>query len=154
MRKMINGYFSLEAALILPMVLWIILSMVYLLLFQYNRCLMEQDTGILALRGAVMQVQNNEDRVIRLSKMVEEMNSEKYMAWEMGKVGIATGKGMVTVEQLGQMKVPFKREDKEDMWWSTSVCYKNHVIFPMTFIRTYRRFTEQEKRRETEVGET
>lgn len=152
MKKTVQGYFSVEAALILPLVLSVILLIVYLLFFQYNRCLMEQDMGILALRGAVMQVQDNVHRVEQLREMAEEANEGKYLAWEMGEVHLTVGKGRVIVERLGQMKVPFRKEDKEEVWWSTVAKYEDQIVSPVTFIRTYRRLVESGKRSKAGEG--
>ena len=55
MRRKVDGFFTVEAAMVLSITLSAILLIIYLLFFQYNRCLMEQDMGTLALRGAVMQ---------------------------------------------------------------------------------------------------
>ena len=40
--KAVKGYFTIEAALILPFVTGVILVILYLLFFQYNRCLLVQ----------------------------------------------------------------------------------------------------------------
>ena len=47
-----EGYLTLEAALILPMLIAAILFVIYMLVFQYNRCLLEQDLGAMALWGS------------------------------------------------------------------------------------------------------
>ena len=47
--KKAGAYLTVEAALILPMVLGVIILVIYLLFFQYDRCLMEQNVGKLAL---------------------------------------------------------------------------------------------------------
>lgn len=145
-----EGYFSLEAALVFPVVLWVILFVIYLLFFQYNRCLMEQDLGILALRGARMQAEDNTDRIQELRKMEEETDSKMYFAWEMGRSNLSAGKGKITVEQQGKIKVPFINPGEG--WWSAGVSYENHVISPVVYIRTYRRLVKVEKGDETEGG--
>jgi len=152
MKKTVEGYFSAEAALILPMVLSVILLIVYLLFFQYNRCLMEQDMGILALRGAVMQAEDNGVRAQQLSKMAEEMNVGKYLAWEMGEVHLTVGKGKVIVERLGKIKSPFMQEGQGEVWWSTGAKYEDQIISPVTVIRTYRRLVESGKKSKTGEG--
>lgn len=152
MKKTIEGYFSLEAALVLPMVLWVILFIVYLLFFQYNRCLMEQDMGILALRGALIQAENNTHRVEELKKTAEEMDYKKYIAWETEGCHISSGQGKVSVQQRGQIMVPFRWNNEEQAWWSTTVSYENKLISPVTFIRTCRRLKADDEPVETEEG--
>lgn len=45
MKKESDAYFTVEAAILYPIILSVILLMTYLLLFQYDRCLLEQDIG-------------------------------------------------------------------------------------------------------------
>lgn len=151
MKKRVKGYFSVEAALILPVVLSVILMIVYLLFFQYNRCLMEQDMGILALRGAVMQIDDNRKRVQRLNEMTKEMHSEKYLAWETEEIHLTVGKGKVAVEQGGKIKSPFQQEGKEE-WWSAVAKYENRIMCPVTYIRAYRSLAEAGNSSATEEG--
>ena len=47
-----NAYFTVEAALVFSITISVILFVVYLLLFQYDRCLLEQDMGAMALWGS------------------------------------------------------------------------------------------------------
>lgn len=44
-RKYYRAYFTVEAAVLYPVVLGVVLLMMYLLFFQYDRCLLEQDMG-------------------------------------------------------------------------------------------------------------
>jgi len=150
LKKTLEGYFSLEAALVFPMVLWVILFIIYLLFFQYDRCLMEQDMGILALRGTRIQAEDNADRIQRLRKMEEETNSKKYYAWEMERSNLSAGKGKVSVERQGKIKIPFINSGEG--WWSAGASYEHHMISPVTFIRAYRRLEKIEEGNESEEG--
>lgn len=49
-----NAYFTVEAALVLPIVIAALLFVIYMMLFQYDRCLLEQDMGAIALWGALV----------------------------------------------------------------------------------------------------
>ena len=50
-----NAYFTVEAALVLPVVIGAILFVIYMMLFQYDRCLLEQDIGGIALWGSIVE---------------------------------------------------------------------------------------------------
>ena len=41
-----NAYFTVEAALIIPLVLGILVFLIFIMFYQYDRCLLEQDIGI------------------------------------------------------------------------------------------------------------
>ena len=55
-----NAYFTVEAALVVPVVMGTMLFVIYMLLFQYNRCLMEQDIGAMVIWGSNMEVSDDE----------------------------------------------------------------------------------------------
>lgn len=133
MRRSVEGYFTVEAAMVMPMILITILSVVYLLFFQYNRCLMEQDVGVLALRGAALQTEDNEDRIRRLREAAEDVYCEKYIVWESDEIQLKQEKGKLYVQQCGRLKIA-----GYDTWKATAI-YENHVILPISFIRNYRR---------------
>ena len=133
-KRKIDGYFTLEAALILPMVLAVILFVLYLLFFQYNRCLMEQDMGILALRGALMQTEDHDDRIRQLREMTAKQDWDKYLAWEMEEVTLSAGQGKMSVMRKGQIRTPFRGEGAA-AGFSTVAAYENHILSPATFVR-------------------
>ena len=55
-----TAYFTVEAAMVFPIVLSTVLFIIYTMFFQYDRCLLEQDIGVIALRGAAMQINDKE----------------------------------------------------------------------------------------------
>ena len=50
MSKKLKGYFSIEASMILPMVLFLYLMIILAALFMYCRCAISQDTFLLSMR--------------------------------------------------------------------------------------------------------
>lgn len=51
MRKKYNGYFTVEFAFILPIILFIYLLIIFSAMFLYCRCLISQDEFLLSMRG-------------------------------------------------------------------------------------------------------
>lgn len=142
MKREIEGYFTVEAAMVLPMVLLTIVLIIYLLFFQYNRCLMEQDIGILALRGAALQAGDNEDRMQQLKEEAAGLYSEKYIAWDGGEIVLRLEKGKIYAERSGQINFPFRGGFlEENQIWTMAVTYENHIISPVSFIRSYRKIS-------------
>ncbi len=138
--KEIEGYFTVEAAMILPMVLMTIVLIMYLLFFQYNRCLMEQDIGILTLRGIALQVEDNQDRMKQLKEQAAGLYDEKYIAWENSEIELTLEKGTICVEQSGWIKFPFWGGIfKENRVWTTSVIDEKQIISPVSFVRNCRK---------------
>lgn len=55
MKSRENAYFTVEAAMVMPIVVFVIALLIYLGLFQYDRCLREQDMGMQTLRSTENQ---------------------------------------------------------------------------------------------------
>ena len=55
-----NAYMTVEAALLFPFVIGSILFVIYMLFFQYDRCLLDQDMGAMALWGSTIQNSDTE----------------------------------------------------------------------------------------------
>ena len=139
MRKL-KGYFTVEAALVLPLIFVLIQFIIYLLFFQYNRCLQELNTGVLTLRGTAMKAENNEERIIQLRKEAEELSCEKYIAWESEPVELKIEKGKIFIVQRGQLRFPFwKNLGSVQQRWSTVASCENYLISPTSFIRNCRK---------------
>lgn len=134
----LEGYFTVEAAMVLPMVCVVVILIVYLWFFQYNRCLMEQDMGVLALRGAAMQGDNTE-RIDKLREQADTLYTEKYIAWDRGEIALAIGHGVVTVEQTGSIRLPFGKSAGGANAAEVTVSYENHLVSPVSFVRNYRK---------------
>lgn len=136
----IGGYFTVEAAMVLPIVLFSIALVICLLIFQYNRCLMEQDVGTLALRGAGIQAADPQDRMEKFMQQADTTDQKKYIGWENSAPNIELGKGKVRVEQRGEMIFVLSQrpENSGSVWMAGTFC-ENHIISPVSFIRNYRK---------------
>lgn len=143
MTRKVRAYFTVEAALILPMALGVIVLIMYLWFFQYDRCLLEQDAGILALRGTVIEAENPQKRVQLLTKEAEQMYQDKYIAWEDAKVAITMKQGKIQVKKEGALRFPFQglAFEKGKNIWETEAVYENRILTPTSVIRYYRKLT-------------
>lgn len=135
----VGAYFTVEAVLILPIVLGVILLIIYLWFFQYDRCLMEQDIGALALRGAALEAADNENRVRALKDYANEMYLEKYIAWNQELAAIKMQQRKITVGGKGSLNFPFKGLNfwNNENVWESAAEYKNTVLSPETVVRNY-----------------
>lgn len=138
--KKIDAYLTVEAALVLPMVLGAVLLVIYLLFFQYDRCLMEQNVGKLAMRGCTFQAANSEEIVARIVAQSRQAD-ERFFAWKLGAVKVTIKGNRVRVERSGELEFPFKRFVfwKTDSTWQSRIVYENHRIKPVEFIRNCRK---------------
>ena len=70
--KRIKAYFTVEAALILPLIIGTIVYIICFLLFWYNRCVMEQEIAVYAVKGAQSRIEEPEQLRIFLEECKEE----------------------------------------------------------------------------------
>ncbi len=141
MRKKTGAFFTAEAAMVLPMVLGVIVMIIYLLFFQYDRCLSEQDMGALSLYGATVDAKDNEERIRLLVARRNELYENKYIAWTGGEVNMKLEKGKVLVDRSGELLFPFAGGNRwvgRDIW-DISVRYENTVLSPASMIRKWRK---------------
>ena len=76
-RKNYKAYFTVEAAVLDPIVLGVIVLMTYLLFFQYDRCLLEQDMGRAAVRSGSRWMQKKEELNRQLQEKDMFFDTEK-----------------------------------------------------------------------------
>lgn len=136
-----NAYFTVEAAMVLPIVLGVIVLLIYLVLFQYNRCLMEQDMGALALKGCMSCEEDKEALLRELKGYADELYQEKYIAWEQDDVKIELSGNEVEVSQKGLLKFPFAGwvGGNISSGWDAGITYTNQKVNPVDYLRAYRK---------------
>lgn len=147
MKKWIDAYFTVEAALIIPLVMAVIIFLMYMMFYQYNRCLMEQDLGVLLIKGSVWEVESAKDRVQSISANEEKRNYDKYLIWEKGVVTAVQEKGKLTVSQRGQLMFPFAgwQIKGADRVWMSEAEYKSKLLSPTFFVRSCRKIIRDTK---------
>ncbi|MBQ2804010.1 MAG: hypothetical protein IJF07_08950, partial [Lachnospiraceae bacterium] len=102
-----NGYFTVEAALVLPIVLGVNLLIIYMLFFQYDRCLLEFDIGIVILRGVNLQTENKDELQRQINSLAKSIDWERYIAWETDKLYTKVEGTDITVQGSGRLCFPF-----------------------------------------------
>ncbi len=136
-----GAYFTVEAAMVLPMVIGVLVLQVYLMLFQYDRCLMELDAGTLALRGCTIQEEDKETLMQCLLENAALLDEEKYLSWINNDEQIELTGGKVCVRKSGNLYFPFSELQigSANEYWSATAEYENRCISPVSFIRTWRK---------------
>lgn len=80
MCKKLRGYFSIEASVILPMVLFLYLMIILAALFMYCRCAISQDAFLLSMRAGRFTLGENEyGEVIYGEEKVEKWAADDYV---------------------------------------------------------------------------
>lgn len=132
-----NAYFTVEAALIFPLALGTVLFIVYMLLFQYDRCLMEQDLGALALWGSRVKAEDSEDLQNLIQKRTSEIYRDKYAVWKMLALDAKLEHNRFEVTGKGQLTFPVPDINfwNRDNVWKAEADYHFWRISPVDFVR-------------------
>lgn len=140
MKRKLEAYLTVEASLILSIVVGVILLMVYLLFFQYDRCLMEHTTGVLGVRGCTLPLTDKECLLTELMEYGEQKDG-RYLAWDMEKVIVQLKGNSVFVRRDGKLRFPFRSMMfwSGDAEWESSIAFKNYRVEPVNFIRSCRK---------------
>lgn len=141
--KRISAYFTVEASLVLTLVIGVVLWLVYLMFYQYDRCLADQDMGALALKGCTLQAEDKEALMGQLEAYASQLDLEKYIAWEQEKIEIELKENKVRVGQAGRILFPFAGAGGQEgeTEWKTESVFENRRVSPVAFLRTYRKIT-------------
>jgi hypothetical protein len=79
MKTFTKAYFTVEAALIMPIVLAVHVFILYALSFLYNRALFEQDILALTLRGGISQEEHIQNRIYEMEQETAKIYWDKYL---------------------------------------------------------------------------
>ncbi|MDE5589231.1 MAG: hypothetical protein K2J60_08850 [Acetatifactor sp.] len=140
-----NAYFTVEAALVLPLVIGALIFTVFLFIFQYDRCLLEQDINMLAVCAGTATAENSEALEEIIRKKASEVFMDKYAAWTMNDLQIAVKGSRVSVRGGGYLTLPlpewnFFRQENE---WEARTLRETLRISPADYIRLYRKIKDE-----------
>ena len=129
----IGGYFTVEASLVLPIVIASIVFIVYVLLYWYNRCLMDQDTAMLAMQAVIREQGTLEETGREVKAWKEQNMTEKYVGWQMGELVLTQGRGRIKASREGKLVT-------DHSLWQAYSSYENRILHPAAFLRLCRRW--------------
>ena len=139
-----NAYFTVEAALVLPLVISAMLLVTYLFCYQYDRCLLGQDMGSLALwssAAASGYVGDTEELSKLLKQRAADIYQGKYVAWKSTDVVVRLEKNQITVFGSGELTFPVPGWN---LWndsnnWEAKTSFQHSRRSPVYYIRQYRK---------------
>lgn len=136
-----NAYFTVEAALILPLVMSAVLMEIFLLMFQYDRCVLEQDVNRITIYAASVAGDTTEELEQKIRSRMEIISMEKYLAWSMEMLQLEMVRGNVEVNGAGSFGLPLTEWNlfTGESAWGAGVKRKAIKVSPTDFIRLYRK---------------
>lgn len=142
-----GAYFTVEATLVLPLVMSAILLNIYLFCFQYDRCLMEQDLGSLILWCSEVRLENAdtlEEQEEKIQNWAAEIYRDKYVAWELTTVDVRMEQNQISVVGRGELTFPVPGWNfwNDINLWKEEVIYESRSISPVFYIRQLRKLND------------
>ena len=130
--KRIKAYFTVEAALILPLIIGTIVYIICFLLFWYNRCVMEQEIAVYAVKGAQSRIEEPEQLRIFLEECKAEYLSDQYVGWEMENPVYAMENREWKLKRKGSLF-------GEEANWKAEAVFECRWIYPADYLRLSRK---------------
>ena len=123
-----KGSYTIEAAIIIPITLFLILVMISLSFSLYNRCSMERATAVSALRGSEEIFSDNAARYNKISQTIDEVLCFNLLSEsEMNKNIKIKGNSIVVI---------LEAKEKNNTFTTYS---GKKAINPVLWIRTFRK---------------
>lgn len=83
-----RGYFSLEAALILPFVLGVILLVMRIWFFRYDHVLQDMDTCAVVIRASEQTDMTPDEKASYVVSQMQGRYKDAYIAWNFGDLNV------------------------------------------------------------------
>ena len=128
----IEAYFTVEASLVMPVVIGSVIFVICFLLYWYNRCLMEQDLSVMAVKASQSEAKTPEELGQDLRGWRGKGMKEKHYAWEMSEVSMSKEKNWITLQRNGRLLMG-------DRIWRADASGKASQIDPSSLLRVIRR---------------
>ncbi|MBR4831614.1 MAG: hypothetical protein IKZ97_03205 [Butyrivibrio sp.] len=135
-----KGYMTLEATLVVPMIICVFALLIYFSYYLYGRCILSQDTYILAFRASV----SGEAAEAVVSEKKERVMGRKYFGAEKPSVSVSTAGKDIRV--YGKTKVRSRAMGnyflKPKAGWDYEAAGKARKLEQVKHVRTVKRLKD------------
>ena len=121
--KDISAYMTVEVSLLFPIIVMVILCVIYLAFYSYNKALAFQNAGICALYGK-NGLEETEDKewVEKMYRVLQLINKGQFMAALNLKQQVSIENSHIVISQEGNVKIPiFNQEIMSKLSFSEKV---------------------------------
>lgn len=135
--KWFEGNFTIEMSIILPLILLIICSMLYLLFFLYDESCVQQIGYLAALRGT-KQIGDEEEKIKTTDSYCTKMQEEYLWAVKNNEVTIECQGSNISVLLTGQVFTPLGNKFFQNTWtYQIKESAENYK--PVHLVRQYKK---------------
>lgn len=136
------GYMTVEATLIMPVVLYLCIFVMYSGFFLYDRCVMKQDAFRAVLKGSSIYGQDNTEAYNATWEQLENITAKKYIATDCQYEVRVQDKVSVSIN--GYIEMPFWGLANliGNAGWEIAETVESKCLNPTLFVRMCRQLTE------------
>ena len=112
-RKDISAYMTVEVSLLFPIIVMVILCVIYLAFYSYNKALAFQNAGICALYGknGLGEVEDKEELIEKMYRVLQLINKGQFMATSNLKQKVSIENRHVVISQEGNVNIPILNQE-------------------------------------------
>lgn len=107
-RNKTSGYFTVEAALLLPVITALLCMMLFLAFFSYDRGILEQAAYEAAIRGSTQYVESNEECYRIVKETATKLITDRLFAIEQISCTVSVSAQTVSVRYQCNFQMPLK----------------------------------------------
>lgn len=136
-----NAYFTLEACLIMPFVFGVIIFIMYVGFYSYDKCLLRQDTYRLLIRGCQIKNASNEDVMKRIKEEESKWYYDKYVmcVWADKRISVEYNSIDISGGCVLNVSNPFADRLGTEKTWDINIEAEVARIHPIDTIRSCRK---------------
>lgn len=145
-----KGMMTIEACILIPIIIMVSLLVIWLGFFLYNKTLLIECAGIAAIKGSQMAEADNETLASAAAVRAEELLMQKTVAMEIQDIIVSVDHGAVTVKITGIMQVPeaiFLMDIYQDDRWEIHVEQTAERLRSCSILRTIERVRKAQNNR-------
>lgn len=143
-----KGMMTIEACILIPIIIMISLLVVWLGFFLYNKTLLMECAGIAAIKSSQMAEADNEILAREAAARAEEVFSQKTVAMEIQDIIVSVDYGAVTVKIRGVMQIPdaiFLFDIYQNHVWEVYVEQRAERLRSCSILRTIERVRKERR---------
>lgn len=123
-----NAYFTVEAAILFPFIIDVMIFGMALFLFQYDRCLLNQDANRIVIVGSGIRTEEKQVLGAGAVETKKLLSQEKFAAWNANELEITLEMSEIQVEGNGDSKMPGHE-------WEATFSVSGEIVDPVFLIR-------------------
>lgn len=137
-KRYLEGYLTVEATFIIPIVVMIIGLLLYWGFYCYDKSVSLQCSYLAALRGSNEWEQSNNEVEQLVAQNLEQLTEETVLYMEMEELDVQVGLVNIEAEVSGAMDILFSKLRGDTMTrWNLNSKKSAHRLKPSSYIRKY-----------------